>query len=614
MKQRSNELIPIADFFRLPEKSTFKISPNGEYVSYRAPHEGIMNLFVQQLTSTVAVRVTNSKTRDIGGYFWKGNRIVYALDPLGDDNYVLFAVDPDGSNQKSLTPLENVRAGLLDDLHGVRRMRTHILAQTNERNPQVFDPYLIDIETGLAEPQYDNSSENFEGWITDHDGVIRFASRTDGVSTVWFYRETQNAPFSEYMTVGFRDNWVPKFFTFDNNRCYVSSNLGGRDKSAIVEWDIEGKKEYRLIHAEKNHDVDDLEYSRARHVLTSVSYTGAKWEQVFLDATSRKIHEALLQHFPNQQVSIVSSSEKEDKRIVWVGSDRSSGRYYLHEDDSNRIDLLADRMPWLDPEQLAETQPISYTSRDGLTIHGYVTLPRNQEPKHLPMVVLVHGGPWARDAWGFNAEVQFLASRGYAVLQVNYRGSTGYGRSFWEASFKQWGRSMQADITDGVRWMVQQGLADAEKVAIYGGSYGGYATLAGLAYTPDVYACGIDYVGVSNLFTFLSTIPAYWQPFLNMLHEMVGDPNADSLLLREVSPAFHTDLIKSPLLIAQGTNDPRVLREDTDRMVVALRSQGNEVVYMVKEGEGHGFRSEVNRFEFYRRMEEFLNAHLGIKH
>jgi dipeptidyl aminopeptidase/acylaminoacyl peptidase len=247
-----------------------------------------------------------------------------------------------------------------------------------------------------------------------------------------------------------------------------------------------------------------------------------------------------------------------------------------------------------------------------VTIHGYLTLPTGREAKNLPLVVNPHGGPWARDEWGYNPEVQFLANRGYAVLQMNFRGSTSYGRDFWQKSFKQWGKTMQDDITDGVDWLVKQGTVDAKRVAIYGGSYGGYATLAGLTFTPDVYACGVDYVGVSNMFTFMNTIPPYWKPFNDMFHEMVGDPaTADSVLLREVSPVFHVDQMKAPLFIAQGANDPRVNKAESDQMVEALKARGVEVQYMVKDNEGHGFHNEENRFDFYGAMEKFLDDHIG---
>ena len=256
-------------------------------------------------------------------------------------------------------------------------------------------------------------------------------------------------------------------------------------------------------------------------------------------------------------------------------------------------------------------KPITYTARDGLTIHGYLTLPQGLKHKNLPVVVNPHGGPWYRDSWGFNPELQFLANRGYAVLQMNFRTSTGYGREFWEAGFKQWGLAIQDDISDGVQWLIEEGIADPERVGIYGGSYGGYCTLAGLAFTPDLYACGVDYVGISNIFTWLKGFPAYWKPLLDVMYEMIGDPEKDKDLLERGSPIFHVDKIKAPLFIAQGANDPRVPKAESDQMVEALKKRGIDVPYMVKENEGHGFQNEENRFDFYRAMEEFLGKYLG---
>ncbi|GAI23338.1 unnamed protein product, partial [marine sediment metagenome] len=279
---------------------------------------------------------------------------------------------------------------------------------------------------------------------------------------------------------------------------------------------------------------------------------------------------------------------------------------------TGKLEKITDVGPWLNEAHLAEMKPVKYQSRDGLTIHGYLTLPKGVRAKNLPVVINVHGGPWHRDVWGYNPEVQFLANRGFAVLQMNFRGSTGYGKKFWEASFKQWGRAMQDDVTDGVNWLIEQEIADKNRIAIYGGSYGGYVTLVGLTFTPELYACGVDYVGVSNMFTFMKSIPPYWKPFLDMMYEMIGDPVKDSLMLAEVSPALHAAQIKVPLFIAQGANDPRVNKEESDQMVQALKARGIDVEYLVKENEGHGFRNEENRFEFYEAMEKFLANILAV--
>jgi dipeptidyl aminopeptidase/acylaminoacyl peptidase len=309
-------------------------------------------------------------------------------------------------------------------------------------------------------------------------------------------------------------------------------------------------------------------------------------------------------------VTLSAADKAEDRFVVASFNDRTEGKRYLFDPATGGLEFLAEIAPWLKEGDLAEMKPVTYTARDGLSIQGYLTLPRGAAGQRLPVVVNPHGGPWARDVWGWNAEVQFLASRGYAVFQPNFRGSTGYGRTFWESGFKQWGRSMQDDVTDGVRWLIRQGIADPARIAIFGGSYGGYCALAGAAFTPDLYRAVVDYVGVSNLFTFLAAIPPYWKPYLETMHEMVGDPERDKEMLAACSPALHADRIRAPLLIAQGANDPRVNKAESDQVVAALRQRGVAVEYLVKANEGHGFQNEENRLEFYRAMERFLDRHL----
>ncbi len=603
--------IDMKDFFKNPEKASFRISPDGNYMSWRAPWKNRMNIFVQQMGGGEPVQVTHDTIRDIGGYFWKGDRIVYSRDINGDENFIVFSAAIDGSDAKALTPEQGVRAGTMDDLHGVAGMEQSIIIQMNQRNPQVFDPYLCNIATGELKPLYDNSKENFEGWVTDHNGVIRMATKTDGTDQVVYYRATEKDPFTEYMRTGYKDSWNPLMFTFDNANLIVSHNLDGRDKTAIVEWDLAGKKETKLIFENKDYDVSNIDYSRKRQVLTMVTWTGSKEERHILDDQTKALYEKLAPKFEGYEYWIYGENDNEDKFMVWAGSDRQPGKYYFYDSTTDKLEMVAELRPWIKEEQMAEMKPITYTTRDGLTIHGYLSLPVGREAKNLPVVVNPHGGPWARDGWGFNPEVQMLANRGYAVLQMNFRGSTGYGREFWTKSFKQWGKTMQDDITDGVEWLKKEGIADPERIAIYGGSYGGYATLAGITYTPELYACAVDYVGVSNMFTFMNTVPPYWEPFKKMMYEMVGDPKADSLLLRDASPVFFVDRIKCPLFIAQGATDPRVNKDESDQVVEALKARGVEVQYLVKDNEGHGFRNEENRFEFYDAMQKFLDAHIG---
>lgn len=599
---------PVEDFFRNPEKSSYQLSPNGTYISYMAPYQKRMNVFVRKSGETgEGQRITDVTDRDIAGCAWANDeRILYLKDDGGDENYALFAVNLDGSDFVPLTNFPEVKTQFIDPLEDDD---DHVLIALNKRVSQVFDPYRLNINTGELEMLAENPG-NISAWMTDHDTQLRIAVTTDGVNTSLLHRATEEDEWETLMTTNFKESLSPLFFTFDNKNMYAATNIG-RDKSAIVEYDIEKREEIRTLFSHDEVDVSNLSYSRKRKVLTGISYTTDKRHREFLDDHSEAIFRDLEDKLPGYEVAITSSNKNEDKFIVRTYSDRSLGSYYFYDVESKRLDTIEEVSPWLNEEDLCEMTPFSFESRDGLKINGYLTVPKNGQDKNLPLVINPHGGPWARDGWGFNPEVQFLANRGYAVAQVNFRGSVGYGRAFWEASFKQWGRKMQDDVTDAVNWLIEQGIADKEKVAIYGGSYGGYATLAGLTFTPDLYACGVDYVGVSNLFTFMETIPPYWEQYLDMMYEMVGHPEKDKEMLAAASPALHADKITAPLFVAQGAKDPRVNVEESNQMVEAMKKRGVEVEYMVEAEEGHGFRNEENRFAFYRAMEKFLAAHIG---
>ncbi len=605
-----SELIPLEDFFKNPEKSSYQISPNGEYYSYMAPYESRMNIFIQKRGSDDATRLTSETDRDIAGYFWPNNdQILYVKDDGGNENYKLFGVNIDGTNPVCFTDFEDVRTQIIDDLPDIPN---EVIIGMNKRNPQVFDPYRLNLENGEMEMLAENPG-NIQGWMFDHAGKLRVAfAIVDGVNTSLLYRETEQDEWKDVLTTSFKESMSPSFFTFDNKNVIGTSNLG-RDKSAVVEFDIANGKEMKVLYENKDFDVSNVSFSRKRKVITSASYTSWKRERHFFDKESEKLFKRLEKDLGDYEIAITATNEDETVYIIRTYSDRSLGSYYIYDQDADKLDKIVDVSPWIDEGEMAQVTPVQYKSRDGLTIHGYLTLPRGltmKTAKNLPVVVNPHGGPWARDGWGFNPEIQFLANRGYAVLQMNFRGSTGYGKAFWEASFKKWGREMQDDITDGTKWLIDQGIADPDRIAIYGGSYGGYATLMGLVKEPELYTAGVDYVGVSNMFTFMKTIPPYWEPLLQMMYEMVGDPEADSLMLREVSPVYQVDRIKAPLFIAQGANDPRVNKDESDQMVEAMKARGIDVEYLVKDNEGHGFRNEENRFEFYRAMEGFLSKHL----
>lgn len=602
-------LIPMRDFFRNPDTAGYDLSPDGTRLAYLKPWKNRMNVHVQEIGSDAVTRVTSAEERDIAGFGWANDsRLIYVQDTGGDENFRLYAVDPDGTNPKDLTPFEEVRVGVIDDLEEDPQ---HMLISMNKRDKRFFDAFRIDVDTGEMELLVENPG-NYSGYVTDHDGRLRMITTTDGVNTGILYRPDESSAFRKILETNFKETLDPLFFTYDNRKLYASSNLG-RDRAAIVLFDPETAKEEKVIFEHPEVDVSNLLRSDKRRKITGVTYTTDKRSYQFFDDERAELQRFLEAQLPGVEVGLSDLSKDETKYLVRSYSDRTLGAYYFLDATERKLTKLAEVSPWLNAGQMCEMKPVSYRSRDGLTIHGYLTLPKGVEAKNLPAVVNVHGGPWVRDHWGFNPEVQFLANRGYAVLQMNYRGSTGYGRAFWEASFKKWGQEMQHDVTDGARWLISEGIADPKRVGIYGGSYGGYATLAGLAFTPDLYACGIDYVGVSNLLTFMKSIPPYWEQFLAMMYEQVGNPEdpEDRRMLEAYSPALNADKIRAPLFIAQGANDPRVVKSESDQMVNSLRQRGVDVPYMVKDDEGHGFDNEENRFDFYRAMEQFLATHLG---
>lgn len=605
--------IPLEDFFRNSEHTAYQLSPDGKYISYLAPYKDRLNVFVRRVDEddTASLRLTSETERSVAGYMWADNeRLLFMKDTAGNENYQLYGVRRDGTDLRAYTAFEGVRTSLIDDLE---EQPGYVMIGMNKRNAEVFDPYRLNLDTGELTLLAENPG-NYQGWMTDHDGRLRAATAiVDGVNTQLLYRDTEDEPFRPVLTTNFRDTVGFMEFTPDNREVFAATNLG-RDKTVLVRMNPATCEELELLYENDTYDIASISYSRRRKKLLSVYCTGHK-EPVrhYFDPEEEQLRKRIKAHFPDVRYGIADTDKAERTYLIYAGSDRTRGAYWLYDAETDEARKIADIAPWIKSEEMNEMHAVTYTSRDGLTIEAYLTLPNGLTPDEahgLPVVVNPHGGPWARDCWGYSSEVQFLSNRGYAVLQMNFRGSTGYGRKFLEASYKQWGLSMQDDITDGVRWLIGQGIADPKRVAIYGGSYGGYAVLAGLAFTPDLYACGIDYVGVSNLFTFMNTIPPYWRPMLEMMYEQVGNPETDREQLAATSPALHADKIKAPLFIAQGANDPRVNKAESDQMVEALRRRGVEVEYMVKDNEGHGFHNQENRFDFYRAMESFLAKHL----
>ncbi|MBR7028135.1 MAG: S9 family peptidase [Bacteroidaceae bacterium] len=604
--------IPLEDFFRNSPETAFQLSPDGQHIAYLAPWRDRMNIFVRDTdkNNETSIQLTHETERSVGGFMWKGNdSILFVKDVGGDENYQLFSANIDGSHLRSYTNFPGVRTSLIDDLEDTPN---EVLIALNRRNPEIFDAYRLNLTSGDLKLIAENPG-NIQGWMPDREGRLRVATAiVDGVNTQILYRDTEEEAFRPVLTTNFKES--VDFITFlpHSNEVLATTNLG-RDRTALVRMDAPTCSELEVIYEHPRYDISSIDYSKKQERLLCVSVTGhTKPERNYLDETFRAFRERIEAFFPNQRVGIADCDKAEEQFLIYVGSDRTRGAYYFYR-DGQAPRLIAQLAPWLNEEEMGSMYGITYDARDGQPIEAYLTLPHGYTPDtahQLPVVVNPHGGPWARDVWGWNSETQFLANRGYAVLQMNFRSSTGYGRAFMEAGYKQWGGRVMDDINDGTKYLIAQGIADPKRIAIYGGSFGGYAALAGITFTPDLYACAVDYVGVSNLFTFMQTIPPYWRPLLDMLHEQVGDPEADHDILEATSPALHADRICVPLFIAQGANDPRVNKAESDQMVAALQARGIDVEYMVKDNEGHGFSNQENRFDFYRAMERFLARHL----
>lgn len=598
--------VSVEDFMRNPGELGYQLSPDGNYISYASAWENRLNVFVKEMNKdSEPVRVTSSKDRDIAGFIWKDNHILYLKDNAGDENYHIHLSSFNGATEKDLTPYENVVAYPIDVLQGVEN---EILIMMNKEDATAFDVYKLNVKTGDTTLVAKNPGD-IQGWLADSEGQIRMAVASDGVEGAVLYRDSEDQEFKPFITIEAGDTVSPIAFSQDNQSIYAVSNKN-RDKAVLVKYDLQANEE--VILSNPDVDIASALYSTSKDKLLFAAYVTDKTNYVFLDDDFEKIFTKIRNKIgvSESEFGINDYNKEMTKFIVSISSDKVYGKYYYYDSVTDSLTELAELGAWLNQDELAAMHSISYKSRDGLTINGYLTLPTNKSSENLPLIVIPHGGPWARDVWGFNPEAQLLANRGYAVLQVNFRSSTGYGKAFLEAGNKQWGLKIQDDITDGVQWAIDQGIADPERIGIYGASFGGYATLVGITSTPDLYAAAVDYVGVSNIFTLLETIPPYWESSRNMFYERVGHPEKDKELLTNASPVFHADKINTPLFVAQGANDPRVNQAESDQIVEALRARGVEVEYMLKENEGHGFANEENRIEFYNAMVNFFDRYL----
>lgn len=602
-------LIPRKVLFGNPDKASPKISPDGKRLAYIAPDDGVLNVWMRTIGKKDDQPITRDRHRGIRAYFWAQNnkQILYIQDKDGDENWHVYSVDLSNHAIKDLTPFDGVQARVqaVD-----QKFPDEILLGINKRNPRFHDVYRANLITGELTMEAQND-EGFIAWNVDHDFRIRGAMKmTQTGGSQLFVRDNPESAWREIISYGPEDSLTSAAISFtpDNQGLYLLSSSGS-NTTELREYNLNTGKE-TVLASDPQYDITNLVIHPGKHHIQAVGYTKERRVPKVLDSTIKKDFEAI-KRIQRGDFSIINRDHADNIWLISFTTDDGPVHYYAYHRDTRKADSLFTNRKALENTKLAKMEPIKYQARDGLTIHGYLTLPTGISAKNLPMVLNVHGGPWHRDTWGYDGEAQWLANRGYAVLQVNFRGSTGYGKKFLNAANREWGGKMHDDLIDGVNWAIKKGIADPKRVAIYGGSYGGYATLVGLTFTPDVFACGVDIVGPSNLITFQKTIPPYWKPIEPIFWDRIGHPEKDAEFLKSRSPLFHVDRIIKPLLIAQGKNDPRVKVSESLQIVDALKKAGKEVQYEEYADEGHGFARPENRLDFYAKAEKFLAKHLG---
>jgi dipeptidyl aminopeptidase/acylaminoacyl peptidase len=609
--QRKGNLIPVADFFKSQDVSFYSISPDGKSLSYLKQEGKKQNLFVENLATGKAVQVTQLNEKNINYYFWvSNNELVYYKERAGAERISdLFIMNKNGGTERRLSDngksrMHVLKDQLIDD--------KYLLVSSNKRDSTVFDVYRLNVRDGRMDMAVKNPG-NITDWITDSKGELRLATSSDGVNETLLYRENEKQPFRPILTNNFKTTFRPIAIS-DNkpNMVYAISNVN-RDKNALVEINCITGKEEKVLFSNDTLNVVDAQYSRSKKMMAFVICETWKKEKYYLDPSVEQLYTKLDKLLPGTESKIINRDKAENIFVVRTFTDKNPGSYYLYFADKGEVRKLSDFNSYIKEPEMSEMKSVTYQAADGLTIHGYLTLPVNKNAQNLPVVVLPHNGPQGRNSWGYNAEVQFLASRGYAVFQVNYRGSSGYGKSFMAAGFKEWGGKIESDITDGVKWLISKKIANPKKIAIYGTGFGGYIALNSLYSSPGIFACGGSNSGVINLFSYLKSIPPFLKTNLQMYYEIIGNPDTEADYMRQASPVFHADKFKVPVFIAQSPKDPRGNAAEAIQFVKELKKNNVNVTYLEKEFSDFSPQSEEMRQQLYASLEQFLSANLDKK-
>ena len=605
-----SELIAREVFFGNPDRANVQISPDGTRLSYLAPHEGVLNAWVQTIGKDDARCVTTAKDRPIRLYFWGENaeQIIYLQDRGGDENWRMYAVTLESGKDITLTPQDNIQAR---PLAMDRNFPDEILVLLNNRDPQLHDVWRINTRNGEGKMILQN--DGYASYIADSNFNVRCAMRvTPEGGTDVFVRSSDTAPWTELVRWNMTDaaNSSPLGFARDNATLYVADSRDA-DTARLFSFRSGGEKDgtYTMLASHDQADFSDATFDGKTGKILAAAFEYARTEWTILDESIRDDW-AYLTSVADGEMNIASRNHDDTRWIVSYVRDDGPVEFYLYDRPAKMAQFLFTNRSQLEGKKLAKMKPVVIKSRDGLNLVSYLTTPLDVAPSNLPMVLLVHGGPWARDSWGYNGLHQWLANRGYAVLSVNFRGSTGFGKEFTTAGNRQWSAKMHDDLIDAVNWAVDQGIADPDRVAIMGGSYGGYATLVGLTFTPEFFACGVDIVGPSHVRTLLESIPPYWVPIKSLFETRVG-ALSEPEYLDQISPLTRVDKISRPLLIGQGANDPRVKQAESEQIVSEMQKKDLPVTYVLFPDEGHGFARPQNNMAFFAITEAFLAQHVG---
>jgi len=600
--------IPVNDFFKTQDRAIYRLSPNGKYLSYLTLKDKKQHLVVEDLEQGNITEVSKQEERNINFYCWVSNdELIYYKEKEGSRFQTdLYIVNKNGTEERLLNADDKSKVRLLEDQLIDDKF---LLVSSNRRDSTVFDVYRLNVRNGQMLIAAKNPG-NFTDWLTDSKGKLRMAISTDGVNESVWYRENEGKPFQKIITNNFKTTlWPVAFSESKPNIIYAISNVD-RDKNALVEIDCITGKEKNTLFANDTLNVVEAQYSKRRGKMDFVVYETWKKEKHYLEEDAKTLYQNLEKLIPDAESRIIHHDKNEQHFIVRTFTDRSPGSYYLYYAENNYLKKLSDINPSIKEDEMCEMKPISYHTADGFKINGYLTLPLGLEAKNLPVVVMPHNGPGQRNSWGFNSDVQFLANRGYAVLQVNYRGSTGYGKEFYAAGFKEWGLKIQQDVDAGVQWLIDQKIADPQRVAIYGYGFGGLIAINSAVSNPKMYKCAGSSAGVLNLFSYLKTIPPFLTSNLQMFYEIVGNPDKDAEYMRQASAVFHADKVKIPVFITQNSKDPRINGNDAVQFVKELKKQNVPVTYLEKEDNKTVLNREEARKKSYAALELFLQDNL----